>query len=90
MNPRIGQLESAIARGNERLEEIEERLRDLMPARAKTDEPIQFEHYTGSVGQRKLREWDGLCAEKARLQTDVRQLEQELMGLTRPAGQVVG
>jgi chromosome segregation ATPase len=90
MNPRIGQLESAIARRNERLQEIKERLHDLRPARAKTDEPIQAEDYTGSVGQGKLHELRELEAEKTHLQTEVRQLEQELMGLTRPAGQVGG
>ena len=86
MNPRISQLESAIARGNERLREIEGRLHELVPVRAKTDEPIQFEDYTGSVGEHKRREWDELSAEKEHLQTEVRQLEQELMGLARRTG----
>ena len=52
----------------QRLQEIETRLSELMPARAKTDAPIVFEDYTGDVGEQKHREWDELWEEKRRLQ----------------------
>ena len=80
MNERITHLEQELAQRNERLEEIERGLHQLVSVRAKTNEPA--EDYTGEVGERKHREWDSLWAEKERLQSEVRQLEDELYALT--------
>jgi hypothetical protein len=62
--------------------EIEERLRELLPVRAKGDGPIVYEDYTGELGKEKHAEWEDLMLERGQLRRLSRQWEMEL---TSPA-----
>ena len=84
MNQRISDLDRRIAELVSEEEAIERALYELLPARAKTDEPIRFEDYTGEVGEWKHREWDRLMAEKQRVQLERNRCYEELSHLTRP------
>ena len=77
MNPRIAELDREIEWRTAREAEIEEALRHLRPARAKTDEPIKVEDYTGAVGEAKNRRLDELTAEKSTVRQAIRALRVE-------------
>jgi hypothetical protein len=81
MNQRTKELDRRIVELNTRDEEIERALYDLAPARAKGDGPIQFEDYTGVVGEQKHRKWDALMAERARIRSELRERENEMYDL---------
>jgi hypothetical protein len=84
MNQRISELDREIAELNLRDEEIERDLHELAPARAKSDEPIRFEDYTGPVGEQKHRAWGKLMAERRRIRRRIRQRELQMYPVTRP------
>ena len=84
MNQTISEIDAEIGRLATREGEIDCALYDLMPVRARTGAPIQYEDYAGEVGRQKIAEWTALMAEKTQVQSQRHVLFDELSRLCRP------